>query len=81
MIWKIKTRSSLYQSRTDPFVTPFTYPKLHISAHLKGNVPAGGNIGMLDSHAEWRKFDLMVPRGSGGVGGAQDNGTCPTFWW
>jgi prepilin-type N-terminal cleavage/methylation domain-containing protein/prepilin-type processing-associated H-X9-DG protein len=62
-------------------ITGGTYPKPHISAHLKGSVPAGGNIGMLDGHAEWRKFDLMVPRGWGGVGGAQDNGTCPTFWW
>jgi len=57
------------------------YGKPHLTAHLKGRVPAGGNIAMLDGHVEWRKFDKMVVRGYGGVGGAQDNGTCPTFWW
>jgi hypothetical protein len=57
------------------------YPKPYVSAHLNGNIPAGGNLGMLDGHTEWRKFDDMIVRGYGGVGGAQDNGTCPTFWW
>jgi len=58
-----------------------SYPKAHTSAHLKGGVPAGGNVGMLDGHVEWRRFQMMHVRGYGGVGGAQDNGTCPTFWW
>ncbi len=58
-----------------------SYFKHHLSAHLKGKVPAGGNVAFLDGHAEWRKFDKMFVRGYGGVGGAQDNGTCPTFWW
>jgi prepilin-type N-terminal cleavage/methylation domain-containing protein/prepilin-type processing-associated H-X9-DG protein len=58
-----------------------SYGKRHLSAHLKANVPAGGNLGMLDGHVEWRKFQKMTVRGYGGAGGAQDNGTCPTFWW
>jgi prepilin-type N-terminal cleavage/methylation domain-containing protein/prepilin-type processing-associated H-X9-DG protein len=56
-------------------------PKPHITAHLNGRLPAGGNIGMLDGHAQWRKWQDMTVRGYGGVGGAQDNGSCPTFWW
>ena len=34
--------------------------------------PAGGNVAMLDGHAEWRPFQNMVPRNSGGN---------PVFWW
>ena len=58
-----------------------SYPKHHLSAHLNGKVPAGGNIVMLDGHTEWRKFNVMTARGYGGLGGSQDNGTSPTFWW
>jgi prepilin-type N-terminal cleavage/methylation domain-containing protein/prepilin-type processing-associated H-X9-DG protein len=58
-----------------------SYFKHHLSAHLRGGVPAGGNLAMLDGHVVWRKFELMTVRGYGGAGGAQDNGTCPTFWW
>lgn len=58
-----------------------SYNKHHLSAHLQGKTPAGGFLGMLDGHVEWRKFKLMTVRGYGGAGGAQDNGTCPTFWW
>jgi prepilin-type N-terminal cleavage/methylation domain-containing protein/prepilin-type processing-associated H-X9-DG protein len=53
----------------------------HLSPHLNGTLPIGGNVGMLDGHVEWRKFRDMTVRGYGGVGGAQDNGSCPTFWW
>lgn len=45
------------------------YP--HLSPHLKGTVPAGGDVGYKDGHAEWRKFNVMVPRTSG----------APYFWW
>ena len=62
-------------------ITTGSYFKHHLTAHLKGSVPAGGNIGMLDCHVEWRKFDKMLVRGYGGLGGSQDNGSCPTFWW
>ncbi len=48
----------------------------HISPHLNGNIPAGGNIGMLDGHVEWRKFDDMIVRGCDGP-----NNSCPVYWW
>ena len=66
-------------------ITGGSYPKPHITAHLNGKVPAGGNIVMLDGHTEWRKFNVMTARGwgysSGAPSGSQDNGTSPTFWW
>ena len=52
--------------------------KPHTSAHLRGKIPIGGNLGMLDGHVEWRKFDKMSVRGSGSIAG---NAQCPTFWW
>jgi len=45
--------------------------KKHLSPHLAGKTPAGGNIGFKDSHVEWRKFDNMNQRSS------QDE----SFWW
>jgi hypothetical protein len=49
----------------------------HRTSHLNGNLPLGGNIGMLDSHVEWRKFQYMQPRTNPSV-----NGTLiPVFWW
>jgi len=45
--------------------------KNHISPHLKGRFPDGGNIGFKDGHSAWRRFDLMEQRASGG----------PSFWW
>jgi prepilin-type N-terminal cleavage/methylation domain-containing protein/prepilin-type processing-associated H-X9-DG protein len=37
--------------------------KPHLSAHLKNaTIPDGGNIGMLDGHAEWRLFLQMICR-------------------
>jgi prepilin-type N-terminal cleavage/methylation domain-containing protein len=48
--------------------------KHHLSAHLKGNVPQGSNIGYKDGHVAWRKFsDSKVgPRTVSGI---------PVFWW
>jgi prepilin-type N-terminal cleavage/methylation domain-containing protein/prepilin-type processing-associated H-X9-DG protein len=44
----------------------------HQAPHLTSRaMPAGGNLLMLDGHAEWRKFDLMNIRTDGG----------PAFWW
>jgi len=43
----------------------------HLSAHLKGNTPKGGNLLMLDSHVEWRRFDDMDCR----------TYAYPYFWW
>jgi prepilin-type N-terminal cleavage/methylation domain-containing protein/prepilin-type processing-associated H-X9-DG protein len=47
--------------------------KPHVTAHLKGRFPVGGNVTMLDGHVEWRKFDQMVSRVAGG--------SVPGFWW
>ena len=47
------------------------YPIHHVSPHLKGNVPAGGNLGFKDGHVDWRKFELMTPRTT----------STPAFWW
>lgn len=58
-----------------------SYPVPHTSPHMKGKVPAGGNLGMLDGHVEWRRFEDMTVRGYGGAGGSQDNASSPTFWW
>ena len=46
-----------------------SYP--HVSPHLNGNVPAGGNLGFKDGHVEWRDFELMTPRVA----------AAPYFWW
>ena len=44
----------------------------HRSPHLaSGNLPAGGNLLMLDGHTEWRAFNQMIVRTSG----------TPSFWW
>ena len=45
----------------------------HFSPHLSGNIPAGGNLGMLDGHVEWRRFADMHPR--------SPTPSTPTFWW
>jgi type II secretory pathway pseudopilin PulG len=53
---------------------PGGYSKHHISPHLNGKLPAGGNLGMLDGHAEWRRFQKMIGRTDNGSGS-------PVFWW
>jgi len=45
--------------------------KPHLSPHLNGNVPKGGNLGFKDGHGAWRKFDQMDQRATGGQ----------SFWW
>jgi prepilin-type N-terminal cleavage/methylation domain-containing protein len=52
---------------------PGGYAKPHISPHLNASIPAGANLGMLDGHIEWRKFNNLKVRT---VSGAD-----PTFWW
>ena len=49
------------------------FEKNHLSAHLKGKIPSGGNLVMLDGHVEWRRFEDMTVRATGG--------NSPTFWW
>ena len=44
----------------------------HSSAHLNGQLPAGGNVLMLDGHAEFRKFAQQEVR---------TDGSAPHFWW
>ena len=42
---------------------PGGYNKQHISAHMGTTaIPDGGNVGMLDGHAEWRPFNQMINR-------------------
>ncbi len=48
------------------------YSKHHLSPHLSGMLPAGGNVVMLDAHVEWRNLDAFLPRLAGNV---------PIFWW
>jgi prepilin-type N-terminal cleavage/methylation domain-containing protein/prepilin-type processing-associated H-X9-DG protein len=50
------------------------WSKLHKTSHLLNAAPIGGNIGMLDGHAEWRRFKGMLPRTDPASGS-------PTFWW
>jgi prepilin-type N-terminal cleavage/methylation domain-containing protein/prepilin-type processing-associated H-X9-DG protein len=57
--------------------------KPHLTPHMNGNIPKGGNLGMLDGHVEWRKFEKMRVRASGGVWASTSGGdpSCPTYWW
>lgn len=57
-----------------------SYFKHHLTPHMKGTVPAGGNLGMLDGHAQWRKFELMHVRANGTLW-PSGNTSCPTYWW
>ncbi|HXC99795.1 MAG TPA: type II secretion system protein [Verrucomicrobiae bacterium] len=50
----------------------------HQTSHLNGRMPAGGNIGMLDGHVEWRFFQNMSPRTVFNDGAAAP---LPVFWW
>jgi prepilin-type processing-associated H-X9-DG protein len=51
---------------------PGGFSPSHTSSHLSGRIPAGGNLGMLDGHVEWRAFAAMNPRTAG---------SSPVFWW
>jgi len=50
---------------------PGGFYKQHVSPHLQGAVPMGGNIGFKDGHVAWRKFEVMTPRTVSGT----------VFWW
>jgi hypothetical protein len=45
--------------------------KDHLSPHLRGKIPDGGNLGFKDGHASWRKFDRMDQRAA----------SARSFWW
>jgi len=52
-----------------PGTKPFT------SAHmLNSRLPAGGNLGMLDGHVEWRPFQQFIPR-------AGPDGEGPSYYY
>jgi prepilin-type processing-associated H-X9-DG protein len=53
------------------YVNAYGQAQGHLSPHLNGTVPLGGNIGMLDGHVEWRNFQDMLPRTS----------SAPYFYW
>lgn len=44
----------------------------HLSPHVQGTKPLGGNVGFKDGHAVWRKFNAMYVRTAGNT---------PSFWW
>ncbi len=45
----------------------------HLSAHLRGAVPAGSHLGYKDGHVQWKKFSsTVVPR---------TGNNSPYFWW
>jgi prepilin-type N-terminal cleavage/methylation domain-containing protein/prepilin-type processing-associated H-X9-DG protein len=46
-------------------------PIHHDTSHMAGKLPAGGNVGFLDGHTQWRKFSVMHLRT------VHD----PGFWW
>lgn len=52
----------------------------HLTPHMKGTLPAGGNLAMLDGHVEWRAFPDMHVRANGILWPSLNN-TCPTYWW
>ena len=67
---------SVGENMTDRTRNDFTevrggWEEAHRSPHLQGQLPSGGNLLFMDSHASWRSFDKMVVRTTGQ----------PTFWW
>ena len=57
-------------------VLPNGVPVHFRTSHLLGPLPAGGNLGMLDGHVEWRKFKDMVSRMD-----PSGPATTLTWWW
>ncbi len=47
------------------------WKKDHSSPHLNGQMPEGGNVLYMDMHVDWKRFDDMIVRTTGG----------PCFWW
>jgi prepilin-type processing-associated H-X9-DG protein len=65
-----------YTGITGGAVLPNSTPALLRTSHLDGALPTGGNVGMLDGHVEWRKFNDMIPRDDPAA-----PATTPQFWW
>jgi prepilin-type N-terminal cleavage/methylation domain-containing protein len=53
-------------------ITGGAFFKPHLSAHLVGGIPEGGNLTFKDGHSQWRKFFNMDDQAAGGSWG---------FWW
>lgn len=51
-------------------------PLPHRCAHLKGKMPAGDNVAMMDGSGRWRNFPVMMPRTD-----SSDSMATPVFWW
>ena len=51
-----------------------SYPGLRGTSHVDRSLPAGGNLGMMDGHVEWRTFQNMHVRTPPGS-------ITPVFWW
>ena len=53
----------------------------HLSAHLKGGIPAGGNYGYKDGHTEWKKFDASRPGANSNPTKVRTGQNTPYFWY
>ncbi|MGA2177359.1 MAG: prepilin-type N-terminal cleavage/methylation domain-containing protein [Verrucomicrobiota bacterium] len=53
----------------------------HTTGHLSKNLPAGGNVTMLDGHVEWRQFKFMIRRTDKLTGTEQNSPYGPAFFW
>jgi prepilin-type N-terminal cleavage/methylation domain-containing protein len=60
------------RSKNNYTKVPGGWKKPHSTSHLNGKLPAGGNVLFLDHHLEWRNFNQMRVRTTGGD---------PAFWW
>lgn len=72
------TISGSYTDHQGPQVATYNFTQIaggfykkHLTPHLKGNIPAGGNVSFKDGHVAWRKFEMMDERASSYIG----------FWW
>jgi prepilin-type N-terminal cleavage/methylation domain-containing protein len=79
----ISERNATPASAADNFTTIYggftqkgvAYP--HLSAHLKGAVPGGGNIAYKDGHVQWKKFEALTANSPTQVRTMSG----PYFWW
>ena len=55
------------------------YP--HLSAHIKGQIPGGGNYTYKDGHIEWHKFDATRASATANPTQVRTGQNQPDFWW
>jgi prepilin-type N-terminal cleavage/methylation domain-containing protein len=59
-----------------------SFPVHHLSSHLAGQLPKGGNMTMKDGHVEWKKFQASSSFASQNLSQVRAGGTGdPYFWW